>query len=584
MTKKIRLISLFLVIAFFLTACGNNGNSSKQSPEESVPAENTINDSPNEELPQENSNSAKEQPVAGNASETNKVNPYDYYDISDFNGSGLAPVCQKSDNCWGYIDTAARLVVPCTYFWADKFSGGMAAVAIRNEKYNPVYGFIDTTGELVIPCIYDSIYHFSDDGYAVVKKDNKYGLIDRKGNIIIPFEYFSLVYYDSGICCAAFKGELAKTGDYEYMKAADLRLINLENQPISDENYSLIWRLYVNGKQDARSPIYAEKDDRKAIISRSGKIIEPYDSYDSCHLLSDNSVHIILVKNNLKGVLNYSSEAIVLPFEYPEILFDEGTQGYRIKDTNGKWGYCDQNGNILISPQFDGMGAFSEGLAAVRINKEWGYIGYSGNIVIESQFESHAPFTEGLASFYSKSDKAYGYIDKTGEVVLEPVYYSAASFSEGLAFVTIERHDPKTGYQYDYQYIDHDGNPVFSNIVRGSIKDHDDWLMFKGGIAYGRSLDFDNIMFNTKGEVLITNFDSLESARYDPEIGFGVITRYENGYGHSWLVNQNGEFVVPFVSEHILEEFPEDGYICGVDSTTDEEYIFIYDTNGNRIL
>ena len=49
-------------------------------------------------------------------------------------------------------------------------------------------------------------------------------------------------------------------------------------------------------------------------------------------------------------------------------------------DETGKWGFIDKQGKMVINPQFDYAGDFSEGLAKVLIedgtkyNRKWGYI------------------------------------------------------------------------------------------------------------------------------------------------------------------------------------------------------------------
>jgi hypothetical protein len=52
---------------------------------------------------------------------------------------------------------------------------------------------------------------------------------------------------------------------------------------------------------------------------------------------------------------------------------------------------------MIIEPQFEEAGIFSEGLAAIEINGKWGYIDKSGKLVIEPQFTDAWNFSEGLA-------------------------------------------------------------------------------------------------------------------------------------------------------------------------------------------
>lgn len=65
-----------------------------------------------------------------------------------------------------------------------------------------------------------------------------------------------------------------------------------------------------------------------------------------------------------------------------------------------KYGYKDNDGNIIIKPQYFEATDFSEGLACVKKgkNSSWGYIDTSGKIIIPASFKQAKPFHEGLAA------------------------------------------------------------------------------------------------------------------------------------------------------------------------------------------
>ena len=65
---------------------------------------------------------------------------------------------------------------------------------------------------------------------------------------------------------------------------------------------------------------------------------------------------------------------------------------------DGLWGYINAKGTLVIKPQFDDAGPFSEGLAAVEITRQWGYINAEGTLVIKPQFDDVRSFSEGLAA------------------------------------------------------------------------------------------------------------------------------------------------------------------------------------------
>src|SRR5262245_53535319 len=64
----------------------------------------------------------------------------------------------------------------------------------------------------------------------------------------------------------------------------------------------------------------------------------------------------------------------------------DNTGGLYPVTQNGKWGYIDNAGNIVIKSQFDGADDFAEGLAAIRVRGKSGYIDKTGKIIIRPMF------------------------------------------------------------------------------------------------------------------------------------------------------------------------------------------------------
>ncbi len=131
-------------------------------------------------------------------------------------------------------------------------------------------------------------------------------------------------------------------------------------------------------------------------------------------------------------------------------------------ERDGRWGYEDGRGNTIVAPQFAKAEKFSDGLAAVyveiapasaanaigsrdagvpaiRNEKKWGFINDHGEMVIAPEFEAVGHFSEGLAAASRElpwSDgETWGYINKHGEMVIKPQFNAASPFSEGLALV-----------------------------------------------------------------------------------------------------------------------------------------------------
>ena len=123
---------------------------------------------------------------------------------------------------------------------------------------------------------------------------------------------------------------------------------------------------------------------------------------------------------------------------------------------NGKWGYADEQGNLVIPCQWDKVWFFAEGLAAVQKDCKWGFIDKRGNLVIPCQWPCHSSFSDGLASVLSEHGGS-GYIDRQGNVVIPCDWDEAYDFREGLAIVMEMGYDNGIPYYY---VIDKSGETV----------------------------------------------------------------------------------------------------------------------------
>jgi len=105
-------------------------------------------------------------------------------------------------------------------------------------------------------------------------------------------------------------------------------------------------------------------------------------------------------------------------------------------EKDGKWGYRDNSGKVVIPPRYPVAQAFSpEGLAAVVDDDGWAYIDTAGRAVIRPLVVDNGPdyFREGVARF--RRNGKVGFFDARGNVVIQPDYAYAMPFSEGRAAV-----------------------------------------------------------------------------------------------------------------------------------------------------
>jgi hypothetical protein len=84
-------------------------------------------------------------------------------------------------------------------------------------------------------------------------------------------------------------------------------------------------------------------------------------------------------------------------------------------EEDGKWGYKNASGQVVIKPRFHMANDFlPEGIAAVTDDRGWGYIDTKGRVVIRPFVFDNGPdyFREGLARFELRGK--FGFFDKKG--------------------------------------------------------------------------------------------------------------------------------------------------------------------------
>jgi hypothetical protein len=107
---------------------------------------------------------------------------------------------------------------------------------------------------------------------------------------------------------------------------------------------------------------------------------------------------------------------------------------------DGKWGFINRTGEVVIKPRFDGVIGFSDGLAAATVDKKMRYIDKTGKEVLQAhEFESASAFQEGMAAVAVLKDgvKTWGFIDKEGKIAVKPKFSYVWGFREGLAAVFV---------------------------------------------------------------------------------------------------------------------------------------------------
>lgn len=310
---------------------------------------------------------------------------------------------------------------------------------------------------------YDKLYSFHE-GLARVCKDNKYGFIDKLGHEIIPCKYDDADDFDGGVA-----------------------IIN------------------IGGKEGG--------------IDKNGSIVIPV-IYDIIHWSTKDSL-LPAKKDEKWGYINRQGE-IAISFEYDDCnRFKEGRAEIR---QNGKIGFIDENGNIVIPCQYyetyDGRG-FSEGLVGVRKDKQWGYLDKYGNIAI--------PFQDGLTGM--------------------PFCCGLSTIKRGglISYrISVEGHENIKQEPFEMAFINKQGN-LASEWHHGTLSEiRDTYFRFTNGENGKEGLQ------SIYGKIVIPDEYDLIANGFSDD---GLVYVSRNGEGVGFYDINKGKLVIPCIYKSCTYEF-----------------------------
>ncbi|WP_018248435.1 WG repeat-containing protein [Orenia marismortui] len=355
---------------------------------------------------------------------------------------------------------------------------------INGEKS---WGYIDKEGSYVIEPQFKYAQDFQDNGLAIVETEQLlYGVIDKTGKYIVEPKFQYICSFKEGITIAE-----------------DKRGYNAIN-----EKGELIFQSddYISDFNEGKAAFSKSGQSLIGYINKSGKVIMPL-QYQWHKYIDDFQTGKVLVKidKDTYLLINENNQVLeILNYKYLGAR-NEGFITFRDK-VNGKLGYIDEQGNILVEAKFSDAYPFKNGLAIVNgaedtWEREYGVIDTTGNFILKPQYNDIKNLGQGLLAvgvaideIVNSQGSVYALVNHQGEFITDFKYYSLSDFNNGLASVSDRR--------YTF-FIDETGNKVrdlpivegigelslTGSLIKAEIDDRLSYLTKSSNIVWEESRD-----------------------------------------------------------------------------------------------
>lgn len=297
----------------------------------------------------------------------------------------LFPILLKDK--WGYMNQEGKVVITPKYDIAQEFNEGFAVVALGNQPC-----LINASEKRIIDTgVYQFISKFNEGSCATRNFKKQWFYVNATGNVVMKLDSF---IYEAN----PFYNGLSR---------------------VSRQMDEVSKRYYI----DVTSLAY-----RFAYINADGKyacdfIYRDAENFENNMARVKENTMTYLIDNTFTKKCKETTE------------IGKFNEGIAVFIDNGKFGYMNDKGEIIIPAQYDYASMFYNGLAEVEIQKKVCFINTAGVKQFEPTFDELRPYAEGFAGFkmFDKMGKAkYGFINGKGEMMMQPFYDEVAYFANGL--------------------------------------------------------------------------------------------------------------------------------------------------------
>lgn len=350
-------------------------------------------------------------------------------------------VSERTDTgiIYGYIDYNGKMLVEPEYESISR--------ALEYENEDDIYLIFMENGKkgviqnkkIIIKPRFQAINYYNVSDVFIVNKNGKYGFYDSEGDEILSTEYTSYsiagnyisVKKDNNMMLYDLHGNLVNTNTYSSISEAgesaffiakdDKGFYSIISKDIQIQNsYTNITYAFDNffvftteegysGVLNAYTGIEIAPTYDYIIVMENAKVLEARTGTE-VHMYSENLEKVLTMQNGIVENINNEYIAIYSKTEaqymdnkgkiVPNTTVFKDLKLYSYRAEDGKWGFKDKNGKIVVDCRYDFVTELNEyGYAGIYQEGKWGVIDAFGKVSVVPSYEIDTYY---LPSFLNK--------------------------------------------------------------------------------------------------------------------------------------------------------------------------------------
>ena len=281
-----------------------------------------------------------------------------------------------------------KVIIKPKYQAINYYDPSDVFIANKNGKY----GFYDSEGNEILKPEF-AAYSIAGD-YISVKKDENMMLYDLHGNLVNSNNYRSIsetgnpayfIAQDEHGYYSIISKDAEIKNNYKHIAYAFDNFFVFTTQ----EGLSGVLDLYSGIEVEAQYDYIIVLEHAKALEARVGSTVDMYSKNIEKVLTMENGI-VEKVQDNFTAIysdtelkyINQDGERV----SNTEVYKDYKLYSYQAED--GKWGYKDASGNVIVDCRYDLVTELNQyGYAGIYQEGKWGVIDASGKVVVVPSYE-----------------------------------------------------------------------------------------------------------------------------------------------------------------------------------------------------